>query len=334
VRDLPKSKLGVEIENRVKALDDVHNVVGTVWVASIYSVGLHHMTQYVRTFGDTSVRATSTANADSLSVYAAQRTSDGAVTVMIISKALTGSTPVTVNLANFPPASVGQAWQLTASNSIAHLADVTVAGQGFATTVPAQSVTLVVVARAGAPPNQPPVARATATPMSGAAPLAVAFDGSASSDPDGSIVSAVWTFGDGGSAAKPTSTHTYQTAGVYAATLTVADNGGAAHSTTLTITVNASPASPPAPSSLSASTGPGRAVTLTWIDHAANETGFYIERAAAKGRTLQFSRIATVGANSTTYSRTETAGTWAYRVQAVNAAGTSAYSNTATIRVR
>src|SRR5437868_110579 len=37
-----------ELENRVKALEDAHNVVGTVWVASIYSVGLHHMTQYVR----------------------------------------------------------------------------------------------------------------------------------------------------------------------------------------------------------------------------------------------------------------------------------------------
>jgi DNA-binding transcriptional LysR family regulator len=42
----------LEIENRVKTLEDAQNVVGTVWVASIYSVGLHHMTQYVRTFGE------------------------------------------------------------------------------------------------------------------------------------------------------------------------------------------------------------------------------------------------------------------------------------------
>jgi DNA-binding transcriptional LysR family regulator len=41
----------LEIENRVKALEDDHNVVGTVRVASIYSVGLHHMSRYVRTFG-------------------------------------------------------------------------------------------------------------------------------------------------------------------------------------------------------------------------------------------------------------------------------------------
>src|SRR5438270_6879 len=41
----------LEIESRVKALEDDHNVVGTVRVASIYSIGLHHMSQYVRTFG-------------------------------------------------------------------------------------------------------------------------------------------------------------------------------------------------------------------------------------------------------------------------------------------
>src|SRR5512142_2630470 len=41
----------LEVESRVKALEDEHNIVGTVWVASIYSVGLHHMSRYVRTFG-------------------------------------------------------------------------------------------------------------------------------------------------------------------------------------------------------------------------------------------------------------------------------------------
>ena len=40
----------LEIENRVKSLEDVRNVVGTVGVASIYSVGLHHMSQFVHTF--------------------------------------------------------------------------------------------------------------------------------------------------------------------------------------------------------------------------------------------------------------------------------------------
>lgn len=42
----------LEVENRVKALEDDHNLVGTVRLASIYSIGLHHMSQYVRKFGD------------------------------------------------------------------------------------------------------------------------------------------------------------------------------------------------------------------------------------------------------------------------------------------
>ncbi|MDB5351671.1 MAG: transcriptional regulator [Planctomycetota bacterium] len=39
-----------EVENRVKALENDKNVVGTVGVASIYSVGLHHMSRYVGRF--------------------------------------------------------------------------------------------------------------------------------------------------------------------------------------------------------------------------------------------------------------------------------------------
>ena len=40
----------LELENRVKALEDAHNVVGTVWVASIYSVGLHELARYMKAF--------------------------------------------------------------------------------------------------------------------------------------------------------------------------------------------------------------------------------------------------------------------------------------------
>ena len=40
----------LEIENRVKALENDQNVVGTVRVASIYSVGLPHMTRFVQKF--------------------------------------------------------------------------------------------------------------------------------------------------------------------------------------------------------------------------------------------------------------------------------------------
>jgi DNA-binding transcriptional LysR family regulator len=42
----------LEVESRVRALENASNVVGTVSVASIYSVGLAHMSRFVRTFGE------------------------------------------------------------------------------------------------------------------------------------------------------------------------------------------------------------------------------------------------------------------------------------------
>src|SRR5262249_25633001 len=51
------------------------------------------------TFGDTSV-STTVPNPDTLSAFAAQRSSDNAVTVMVINKSLSGNTPVTINLSN------------------------------------------------------------------------------------------------------------------------------------------------------------------------------------------------------------------------------------------
>ena len=41
----------LEVENRVRALDDDRNLGGTVRVAAIYSVGFHDMSQYVERFG-------------------------------------------------------------------------------------------------------------------------------------------------------------------------------------------------------------------------------------------------------------------------------------------
>lgn len=77
------------------------------------------------------------------------------------------------------------------------------------------------------PPNSPPVASFTRTPSSGEAPLSVSFNASGSYDSDGSITSYTWSFGDGGSGAGVTASHTYSSAGAYTARLTVTDNDGA-----------------------------------------------------------------------------------------------------------
>ena len=97
------------------------------------------------TFGDASVRAT-VPNPDNLSAFAAERASDGALTVMAINK-VTSSALVNLSLANFTPGRHAQAWQLTSANTIQRLADVSVTGGTINTTLPAQSITLFVVPR-------------------------------------------------------------------------------------------------------------------------------------------------------------------------------------------
>ena len=97
------------------------------------------------TFGDTSVQA-SVANPDNLSSFAAVRSSDGALTVMVINKQQ-GSTPVMVSLANFSTSGAAQAWQINSASqtSIARLADVSVTANSISTTVPSQSITLFII---------------------------------------------------------------------------------------------------------------------------------------------------------------------------------------------
>jgi len=63
---------------------------------------------------------------------------------------------------------------------------------------------------------------------------------STSSDPDGTIASYSWTFGDGGTSIAQNPTHNYTAAGSYSVTLQVTDNQGAQSTTTSkTVTVTA-----------------------------------------------------------------------------------------------
>jgi hypothetical protein len=92
--------------------------------------------------------------------------------------------------------------------------------------------------RGGGGENQAPQAQANG-PYSGTAGAAITFSAAGSTDPDGSIASYAWTFGDGASGTGASSTHSYAAAGAYTATLTVTDNLGLTASATAEVTVTA-----------------------------------------------------------------------------------------------
>jgi len=86
-------------------------------------------------------------------------------------------------------------------------------------------------------PNQSPTASFTANPTSGTAPLEVSFNGSNSSDSDGTIISYAWDFKDGNTGTGQSISHTFSSAGSYNVELTVTDDEGATDSATKTITI-------------------------------------------------------------------------------------------------
>lgn len=117
-------------------------------------------------FGDTSVRAT-VANPDNVAAFAATR-ADGATTVMVLNKYVTGSTPISVSVAgrNASGTEAAQVWQLTGGTTT-RLADATVTDNKTTLTLPAQSVTLLVLPKPKPVPPPTPVITSSATSMAG-----------------------------------------------------------------------------------------------------------------------------------------------------------------------
>ncbi len=84
--------------------------------------------------------------------------------------------------------------------------------------------------------NQAPTAAFSFSPTTPAPGAEVSFTDD-SSDPDGTIASYAWDFGDGATGNGPSPTHTYSAAGTYTVGLTVTDNDGATAEVTRSITV-------------------------------------------------------------------------------------------------
>ncbi|WP_206050830.1 PKD domain-containing protein [Nocardioides speluncae] len=96
----------------------------------------------------------------------------------------------------------------------------------------------------GTPP-QPGAPTASFTADCSASQPSCTFDGSGSTDPDGSIASYAWDFGDGQTGAGVTPSHTYAAAGKYRVQLTVTDNDGRTGTATKEVTAGPGPVGSP-----------------------------------------------------------------------------------------
>jgi hypothetical protein len=100
-------------------------------------------------YGDTWVQSTST-DQGQLAIYGAQRSSDSALTLMIINKTGTNLT-TDLALKGFSPAAIAQVYTYSSANlsAIVHQSDLAVSSSGFRATYPANSITLVVMPKGG-----------------------------------------------------------------------------------------------------------------------------------------------------------------------------------------
>jgi len=159
---------------------------------------------------------------------------------------VTGTSPTTVQAKVWPTGQAEpSAWTATTTDTTAALqAAGSIGVQGYLSGSATSAVTtsfsnLSATSTIAPPANQPPTAAFT-TSTSG---LGVTVDGSASTDPDGTVASYAWTFGDGQTGTGATASHSYAAAGTYTVGLTVTDNSGApSAAVTHQVTVTAPPA--------------------------------------------------------------------------------------------
>jgi hypothetical protein len=294
------------------------------------------------TFGDTSVQTTAP-SPDQVSAFSALRSSDGALTVMVVNKNLYdpnnpgATTTITINLSNFLGDGVAQEWQLAATNpsdqtkaAITHLANVNYSGGSITVTVPQQSVELFVLKRKQASPAPPPTGL-SALPGGGGGQVVVSWAASIGAT-SYNVYRALTPGGEGGTPYRTgltatTFTDTGLTNGTTYFYQVTAVN--AAGESGRSVEVSATPQAPPpaAPSGLTAAAGNAQ-VTLTWAA-STGATSYNVFRSTVAGG--EGGTPWRTGLSVTTFTDTGlTNGTaYFYKVAAVNAGGQSGPSNEA-----
>ncbi|MBL0682137.1 glycoside hydrolase family 48 protein [Aquimarina mytili] len=166
-----------------------------------------------------------------------------------------------------------------------------------------------------------PIASFTATPESGVSPLDVQFDASASSDPNGDVLSYNWNFGNGQTSSVVDPLITYSQIGSYLVTLTVSDGQNISSEVSKTITVSdgniapvanftATPTTGIAPVTVSfdgstSSDENGDTLTYTW-DFGDGSTGTGVTVTHAYSTVGEYTATLTVNDGSKTGTKTTT----------------------------
>jgi len=157
-----------------------------------------------------------------------------------------------------------------------------------------------------------PVASFTYSPSTALTGVSISFDGTASYDPDGTIVTYSWAFGDGtlGSGSNPS--HMYNLAGIFNVTLTVTDNSAstAPFSNQITI-IDRQPTVTFSTSTTSQATGQPVTVTITASDPDGTISGTIVDWGdgsidSVSGTTDSHSYTLTGAASSKTFTITVT----------------------------
>ena len=176
--------------------------------------------------------------------------------------------------------------------------------------------------------NSPPIADAEASPRTGTAPQQVAFDGRPSRDPDGSVASWNWDFGDGAQGSGAQVTHSYTTPGRYFPKLTVTDSAGANDVFVAEVVVQPSTAPSATTGAASAVTAGGATLSATVNPHnQATSYRFEYGQTTAYGSTTADQAVSPAddSAHAVTAAVTGLAAgqTYHYRIVAINATGTT-----------
>ncbi len=188
-------------------------------------------------------------------------------------------------------------------------------------------------------PRFAPQALVAASALSGPAPVTIELDGTTSTD-DGRIIAWDWNFGNGERASTPQATATFTEPGEYQVALTVLDNTGELGRATQLIRVLAPELQPPATPipvfpAANADINEGATVTFQWeasTDATTYDFHFFNNREGERGTLpyvlgLDAASVCTDGECAwTTQVELPIASQHAWRVRAVNTAGTSSWS--------